>query len=70
MNNIFGIFSKSIKTPDVRKKLLFTAGIFIVFRIFAHIPVAGVNLDALKSLFSQPRAKDLVFGEIVPERLD
>jgi preprotein translocase subunit SecY len=53
MNNIFGIFSKSIKTPDVRKKLLFTAGIFIVFRIFAHIPVAGVNLAALKALFSQ-----------------
>jgi len=53
MNNIFGIFSKSIKTKDVRSKLLFTAGIFIVFRIFAHIPVAGVNLAALKSLFSQ-----------------
>lgn len=53
MNNIFGIFSKSIKTPDVRKKLLFTAAIFIVFRIFAHIPVAGVDLQALKSLFSQ-----------------
>jgi preprotein translocase subunit SecY len=53
MNNIFGIFSKSIKTPDVRKKLLFTAGIFLVFRIFAHIPVAGVNLNALKELFSQ-----------------
>ena len=53
MNNIFGFFSKSIKTPDVRRKLLFTAAIFIVFRIFAHIPVAGVNLDALKSLFSQ-----------------
>ena len=53
MNNILGIFSKSIKTPDVRRKLLFTAGIFIVFRIFAHIPVAGVNLGALKALFSQ-----------------
>lgn len=53
MNNIFGIFSKSVRAPDVRRKLLFTAAIFIVFRIFAHIPVAGVNLDALKSLFSQ-----------------
>ena len=53
MNDILGIFSKSIKTPDVRKKLLFTAGIFIVFRIFAHIPVAGVNLGALRALFSQ-----------------
>ncbi len=53
MNNILGIFSRSIKAPEVRKKLLFTAGIFIVFRIFAHIPVAGVDLGALKSLFSQ-----------------
>ncbi|MBI4089489.1 MAG: preprotein translocase subunit SecY [Candidatus Levybacteria bacterium] len=53
MNNILRIFSRSIQTEEVRKKLLFTAGIFIVFRIFAHIPVAGVNLGALKSLFSQ-----------------
>ncbi len=53
MNNIFGIFTRSIRTPDVRRKLLFTALIFIVFRIFAHIPVAGVNLGALKALFSQ-----------------
>lgn len=42
-----------MKTPDVRRKLLFTAGIFIVFRLFAHIPVAGVDLGALKTLFSQ-----------------
>jgi preprotein translocase subunit SecY len=47
------VFKNSIKAPDVRKKLLFTAGIFVVFRIFAHIPVAGVDLVALKSLFSQ-----------------
>jgi preprotein translocase subunit SecY len=53
MNNIFGIFVRSIKTPEVKKKLLFTALIFVIFRIFAHIPVAGVDLDALKSLFSQ-----------------
>jgi len=53
MDNILGLFRNSIKAEDVRKKLLFTAGIFIVFRIFAHIPVAGVNLAALKSLFSQ-----------------
>jgi preprotein translocase subunit SecY len=53
MNNILGIFRNSINAPDVRSKLLFTAGIFIVFRIFAHIPVAGVDLTALKTLFSQ-----------------
>lgn len=53
MNNILEVFKKSIATPEVRKKILFTALIFVVFRIFAHIPVAGVDLVALKSLFSQ-----------------
>ena len=53
MNNILGVFRKSIATPEVRKKILFTGLIFIVFRIFAHIPVSGVNLEALKTLFSQ-----------------
>lgn len=53
MNNILAIFRNSLKTPEVRKKLLFTAAIFIAFRIFAHIPVSGVNVVSLKHLFSQ-----------------
>ncbi|MBI2031421.1 MAG: preprotein translocase subunit SecY [Candidatus Levybacteria bacterium] len=53
MERILSIFKNSIKTPDVRKKLLFTALIFVVFRVFAHIPVPGVNLEQLKILFSQ-----------------
>jgi len=53
MNNILGVFRNSIASPEVRKKFLFTGLIFVVFRIFAHIPVAGVNVAALKTLFSE-----------------
>ena len=53
MFNIFNLFKNSLKTPEIRNKILFTAAVFIVFRLFAHIPVAGVNLAALKSLFAQ-----------------
>lgn len=53
MNNILAIFRNSVKSPEVRRKLLFTALIFLVFRIFAHIPVAGVDLRQLKVLFAQ-----------------
>ncbi|MEK7060971.1 MAG: preprotein translocase subunit SecY [Patescibacteria group bacterium] len=53
MNNILAIFKNSIKSEEVRKKLLFTALIFVIFRIFAHIPVSGVNLAQLKDLFAQ-----------------
>ncbi|MFH1186791.1 MAG: preprotein translocase subunit SecY [Candidatus Levyibacteriota bacterium] len=53
MNNVLAVFKNSVKSPDVRKKLLFTAAIFVIFRIFAHIPVSGVNIAQLKELFSQ-----------------
>ncbi len=53
MNKFFSVLRNSFRTPEVRKKILFTLAIFLVFRIFAHIPVAGVNVNQLKNLFSQ-----------------
>lgn len=53
MERILSVFRNSIKSPDVRKKILFTGFIFVVARIFAHIPVSGVNLGQLQSLFAQ-----------------
>ncbi|MBI2074402.1 MAG: preprotein translocase subunit SecY [Candidatus Levybacteria bacterium] len=53
MENYLAIFRNSIKSPDIRRKILFTAFIFLIFRIFAHIPVAGVNVASLKNLFAQ-----------------
>ena len=53
MNQVWAVFRNSVKSPDIRRKLLFTAGILVVFRLFAHIPVSGVNLAQLRSLFAQ-----------------
>lgn len=52
MENILRLFKNSFKAPDVRKKILFTAAILVIFRVFAHIPVSGVNLLQLKALFT------------------
>lgn len=52
MNSIFNTLRNSLKSPEIRKKILFTLAIFLVFRFFAHIPVAGVNIVQLKSLFA------------------
>src|SRR5690349_11390228 len=52
MNSFFSIFKTAFKTPEIRNKILFTAFIFLVFRIFAHVPVAGVNIAQLKNLFA------------------
>lgn len=53
MSNFFSTLSKAFQTPEVRSKILYTALIFLIFRIFAHIPVAGVNVASLKQLFAQ-----------------
>lgn len=40
------------RTPDLRTKILFTLGMLILFRLLAHIPIPGVDLNALRNLVS------------------
>ena len=37
--------------PDLRKKILYTFLILAIYRLFAHVPVPGVNSAALQQLF-------------------
>lgn len=53
MQNIIQSITGAFRIPEVRKKILFTVGIFVLFRILAYIPVAGVDAKALSSLFSR-----------------
>lgn len=53
MNKFLKTLSNSYKSPEVRNKILFTLGIFFIFRLLAHVPVSGVNVAALKNIFSQ-----------------
>lgn len=52
MSNFYQTIQLAFKTPDLRKKILFTAFIFFVFRFFAHIPIPGVDTLRLKELFA------------------
>lgn len=42
----------AFKIPELKRKIIITAVIVIIFRIVAHIPVGGVDLLALKQLFA------------------
>jgi preprotein translocase subunit SecY len=39
--------------PDLRRRILITIGILVVFRFIAHVPVPGVDQNALQSLFER-----------------
>lgn len=44
------------RLPDVRNKLLITGLILLVYQFAAHVPVVGVDGDALRTLFSPGQA--------------
>ena len=39
--------------PDLRRRILITVGILVIFRFIAHVPLPGVDQSALQSLFER-----------------
>jgi preprotein translocase subunit SecY len=50
---MLNVLSGFLNIADLRKKILFTLGMIVLFRLGAHIPVAGVNTAKLATLFGQ-----------------
>lgn len=46
----------AMRLPDLRRKILFTLFILVVYRVAAHIPVPGVDLGALEQVFNPANA--------------
>ncbi len=42
----------AFRLPDLRRKLLITLGILVIYRLASHIPVPGVDRAALAHLYS------------------
>lgn len=55
-------FARAFKTPDLRKKLLFTLGIIVVYRVGTHIPIPGVDYTAVQFCIDQANANTGLFG--------
>ncbi|MBS3740869.1 MAG: preprotein translocase subunit SecY [Candidatus Cloacimonetes bacterium] len=48
LKSMFNVF----KVPDLKKKVLFTIGILVVYRLGSHIPAPGIDGAALGEFFS------------------
>lgn len=51
---------KIFKVKELRGKILFTAFIFFVFRVFVFVPVPGVDLESIKRLFGENQLLSLL----------
>ncbi|MFC1663814.1 preprotein translocase subunit SecY [Patescibacteria group bacterium] len=41
------------KIKDLRNKILFVLGVFVVFRVMANIPIPGIDVENLRNFFEQ-----------------
>jgi preprotein translocase subunit SecY len=48
---LFQAMIDTFSLPDLRRRIIVTLGILVVFRFVAHIPLPGVDLNALEQFF-------------------
>jgi len=53
---MMGSLRSIFKIPDLKRRIFFTAGILIAYRIGGHVPIPGVNATALMEFFAQTKS--------------
>jgi preprotein translocase subunit SecY len=56
MQKIVNLIKQIYYSPELRKKILFTLFLLLIFRIFASIPVPGINISLLSNIFKSNQA--------------
>jgi len=46
-------FANIFKVPELKKRIIFTALLLVVYRVGAHVPTPGIDAQALASFFNQ-----------------
>jgi len=59
---MFSTIRNAWAIPDLRKKLIFTILLLVVFRLGSFIPVPGVDTETLRMLFSDGGLGETLFG--------
>ena len=49
---MFGSLGDIFRLPDLKRRILFTLGALLLFRLGAHIPTPGIDSEAMRNLFN------------------
>jgi preprotein translocase subunit SecY len=63
-NKLWQSLVNAWKLPELRAKVLFTAAMVAIYRFGAHVPVPGIDLDALDDFFSSGGAGVIGFLDL------
>jgi len=53
--NIIGSFQNAFRIPDLKKKLIYTFILLAVYRVGSHIPLPGIDIQALTNWFNSQK---------------
>src|SRR5919108_218874 len=53
-------FRNALKIPELRGKILFTVAIIAVYRLGSHLPVPGVDFDAVQQFLEMLQSASIV----------
>ncbi|UJP39801.1 preprotein translocase subunit SecY [Cellulomonas palmilytica] len=59
---MLGAFVRAFRTPDLRRKLLFTIGIMVVFRIGSFLPTPGVSYPNVQQCIDEAGTENDLLG--------
>lgn len=61
---MIGSFQNIFKIPELRKRVIFTLALLAVYRVGTHIPVPGINGEALSAFFTAKQGTILGFFDL------
>ena len=62
---MFKVFGNAWKVPELRKRMLFTLLVIVIYRLGANVMVPFINSNAVQALFSSDAVtKAIVWGEV------
>lgn len=61
---MIGSFQNIFKIPELRKRVIFTLALLAVYRVGTHIPVPGINGEALSAFFNANQGTILGFFDL------
>jgi preprotein translocase subunit SecY len=64
LKQIFGPWRFLWTAPDIRRKLLITVALLVLYRLVSHVPVPGVDRATMESLFTGGGAAATLLGTI------
>ena len=57
---MFDALVNAFRAPDIRKRILFILGMLIIVRMLAHVPVPGIDRDALAGVIGENEFLQLI----------